>query len=148
MAIVGILAVTMSVSFSRNVYDTQLTADRVRSAISYAQKLAVSSRRVVTVNFASSTITFDLCRNFTPDTVTTCPSLLASIALPDGAASIIPPAAIVKFATDSGLNSFKFDPQGRPDLVSALVVRVGNQSGTSVVGGSTVTVEAESGYAH
>ena len=147
ISIAAILAVTMSASFSRNVYDTQLTADRLRSAVSYAQKLAIASRRVVTLNFASTTVTVDLCQNFTDNTTDACPALSTAIALPDGRTNVPTPTSTVNFGTNSPANSFKFDAQGRPDLASPMIVTVGVLSGGSVVPGSTVTIEAETGYA-
>lgn len=148
MVIVGVLAITISASFSRNVYDAKLVTDRIRSTISYAQKLAVSSRRVVTVNIASTTVTVDLCQQSISATSAACPALSSSITLPTGFTSVPMPTASVRLGTNPGtITSFKFDPQGRPDLSATLAVNIGDMNGATFVTRGTVSVELETGYA-
>ncbi len=127
MVIVGILAVFVAPRFfDANVFKSRGFADQVQASLRYAQKIAIAQRGFVCVTFTATTVSLW--------TGTTCGTPLPSstgsgnyvVTSPSSSITISPVPATLSF---NGL--------GQP-----------NAATTVVAGGSTITVEAETGYVH
>ncbi|BBI98647.1 hypothetical protein FGKAn22_03400 [Ferrigenium kumadai] len=128
MMIIGILAAVVAPRFfDNNVFQSRGFADQVRASLRYAQKVAIAQRRFVCAAFTNNSVTL------TVGATAACGTNLQS---PDGAAAyVIVAPSNVTFATQPA--NFNFNEFGRP---SAAV--------SGVIDGSTIAVEAETGYVH
>ena len=109
-------------------FNTEGFANRAAAMVRYAQKLAINQRRTVAVVITGSNI--QLCY-----TDTACSG--GSVHQPPGTSAF-------SFDTPSGValsgSSFSFSPLGRPSAGASITV-------TGDIA-RTITVEAETGYAH
>ena len=129
MVIIGILAAVAAPRFfNANVFQSRGFADQVQASLRYAQKIAIAQRRFVCVSFTASTVS--LSTGTTNACGTPLPSSTGSgnyvVTSPAGSITISPVPPTLNF---NGL--------GQP-----------NAATTVVAGGSTITVEAETGYVH
>lgn len=126
--IIGVLAVVaVPRFFDSNVFQSRGFADQVTASLRYAQKVAIAQRRFVCAAFTNDSV------ELTIGATAACGTALQS---PTGEANYVVTApAGVTFATQPA--DFSFDALGRPSTAT---------SGT--IGGSTITVEAETGYVH
>ncbi len=131
VTVIGIAAILAAFAFSRiNVasFDTEGFANRAAAMVRYAQKIAISQRRMVFVVIAGNTLS--LC--------------YTTAACGGGAVHEPPGTGAFSFSAPSGVTlagaNFSFDALGRPSA-----------GGTITVTGDvarTITVEAETGYVH
>ncbi|MBI4808359.1 MAG: prepilin-type N-terminal cleavage/methylation domain-containing protein [Nitrosomonadales bacterium] len=121
IVLVGIISVVALPRFASNdAFRARATADQVAAALRYAQKTAIASHGVVTVNISAAA---------TPDCGTTVTAGAIDCKIPDSV------------TIDKPLPwSVGFDAMGRPvpNIGDAVVV------GTT----TTITIEAETGYVH
>jgi MSHA pilin protein MshC len=119
IVIIGILAVAAVPRFFDNdVFQARGTADQVRAALRYGQKVAIAQHRNVIVTITSAAI---------PDcgTALTGGNIACAVS---NKVTISPPITVT------------FNALGQPVPPNTVV--------TSVVGSTTITVEAETGYVH
>lgn len=129
IVIVGILAVFVAPRiFDANLFKARGFADQVQATLRYAQKEAIAQRRFVCVSFTATTVSL-----FTGPTIscgTPFPSISGSgnyvVTSPSSSITISPVPA-----------SLAFNGLGQP-----------NAQAIVVAGGTTITVEAETGYVH
>jgi MSHA pilin protein MshC len=140
MVIIGILAAVVAPRFFNvNVFQSRGFADQVQASLRYAQKTAISQRRLVCVTFPSTTrVVLRTAANFAD---IACNTDLAS---PSGSY----PAGQTTYTVDApngvtlgGAVAFNFDALGRPNFAAALPIAV---SGAT----NNIVVEAETGYVH
>lgn len=118
IVIVGIVAVAAVPRFFDNdVFQARGTADQVRAALRYGQKVAIAQHRDVTVTVTAAA---------NPDCGTVLVGGNISCAVSDKV-TVSPPVSVT------------FNALGQP---------VPNAAVSSVVGTTTITVEAETGYVH
>jgi MSHA pilin protein MshC len=135
MVIAGILAaVAVPRMVGRTSFDTRGFADQLAASVRFAQKLAVSQRRDVSVHLAANDAT--LCYS----TLVPCPA--ASQAPGPGGEKPYTVSAPGGVAIASPLAVLTFDAGGRPNIAAQLDIQV-NGSGTH-----HVLVEQETGYVH
>lgn len=131
MVVVGILAVFVAPRFfDANIFKARGFADQVQATLRYAQKEAIAQRRFVCVSFTATTVS--LFTGATIPCATPFPSISGSgnyvVTSPSSSITISPvPAALA------------FNGLGQPQP---------NAQATVVAGGTTITVEAETGYVH
>jgi len=138
MVIVGILAAIVAPKFfDRGTFDSRGFYDQTIATLRYAQKAAISQRRLVCVTFPSNTrVVLRTAANFTD---TSCnPDLQnPSGSYPLGVTTytIDAPAGV----TLSGQADFNFDALGRPSAAQSISV-------SDYV--TAIRVVAETGYVH
>lgn len=132
MIIIGVLAAAVAPRFyDIDVFKSRGFADQVQATLRYAQKAAIAQRRNVCVAFTSSTIAVSSAS--TSGTESPCNFYLTSPTGQSGVWITAPPD--IAFSTVPA--GFKFDSLGKPS------------AGTiGVIGVTTITVEAETGYVH
>jgi MSHA pilin protein MshC len=131
IVIVGILAVFVAPRlFSASIFQARGFADQVQATLRYAQKEAIAQRRFACVSFTSTTVT--LWTGTTIPCGTPFPAISGSgnyvVTSPSSSITISPVPA-----------SLAFNGLGQPQP---------NAQTTVVAGGTTITVEAETGYVH
>ena len=126
IVIAGILAAFAASKVSPNALKSGVFAGELRSAVRYAQKLAVAQRRNVFVVVNSGSVGLCYDAGCTGQVKNVSGSWFQSVA-PSGASI--------------GGATFFFDSLGRPNPGGALVFA--DSSGTQ-----TITIEAESGFVH
>lgn len=134
MVIIGIIAAVAAPRFfDNNVFQSRGFADQVQASLRYAQKIAIAQRRFVCVDLSSNTITLtiDTAPITTAHTTAACGTALT---LPSGGAYSISRAGVTITPAPA---SFNFDALGKPNAGASLLV-----------GTTTITVEAETGYVH
>ena len=135
MVIAGILAtVAVPRLIGRTSFDTRGFSDQLAATVRFAQKLAVSQRRDVSVHLTANDAT--LCY----DTIAPCAA--ASQAPGPGGEKPYTVTAPNGVAIASPVTVLTFDRGGRPDTVAQLDIPV-NGTGTH-----HVLVEQETGYVH
>lgn len=122
IVILGIIAVVALPRFADNdAFRDRAAADQARAALSYAQKVAIASHGAVTATI----------RNRIPPEASNCGTAVAAGAL----ACVLPDDVVL-----SGVALVTtFDFMGRP---------FPNAAASAVVGGTTINIEAETGYVH
>lgn len=132
IVIIGVLAAAVAPKFyDIDVFQSQGFADQAQASLRYAQKVAIAQRRNVCVAFTASTIAASAAS--ASGTGSACDTNLVS---PSGQTGyLITAPSNVTFSIIPA--DFKFDLVGKPSV------------GTSgVIGTTTITVEAETGYVH
>ncbi len=134
IVIVGVLAAAVAPKFfDIDVFQSQGFADQAQASLRYAQKVAIAQRRNVCVAFTASTIAASAASASASGTGSACDTNLIS---PSGQAGyLITAPSNVTFSTIPA--GFKFDSVGKPSV-----------STSGVIGTTTITVEAETGYVH
>jgi len=138
MVIVGILAAMVAPRFfERNTFDTRGFYDQTISTLRYAQKTAISQRRLVCVTFpTSSRIVLSTTLNFTDVNCTTNPANLQnpSGTYPAGQATytVDAPSGV----TLTGAVAFNFNALGQTTTAVAPIT----------VGSYTINIDQETGY--
>ncbi len=129
LAIMGILAVyVLPRFFTVSVYQERGFADQVQAVLRYAQKAAIAQHRVVCAAYTASParLALSITVNTSCDTALNVPAGSVSyIEAPTGVAFSMTPATVT------------FDALGRPNAAASVTV-----------GAATITIEAETGYAH
>lgn len=119
MVIVGILAVAVLPRFfTVSEFEDRGSADQVKSLLRFAQKTAIAQHQNITVAISGGAASPNCTTTLSPAT----PHLTCA----------------VKSAVSGGGN-YTFDALGRP---------VPNAAASLTVGGTTLTIEAETGYVH
>ncbi len=130
MVIVGILAVVAAPRFfDNNVFQSRGFADQVQASLRYAQKIAIAQRRFVCVTFTATTV------SLTTGTTNACLGGALQSLTGSGNYVITSPASSITISPVPA--TLNFNGLGQP-----------NAATTVVTGGSTITVEAETGYVH
>jgi MSHA pilin protein MshC len=142
MTIAGVLAaVAVPRMVDRSAFQTHGGAAEIRTALRYAQKLALAKNREVCV---ATTATPDLTLTFNP-TTTIGAACGSQVIRPDGSS----PNYTVTLPAGIGLvpiTAFRFNAQGRPTNNAGALL---NAVTTLTVGGSAqILVEPETGYVH
>ncbi len=133
IVIAGILAATMVPRWGGDTgFEVRGFRDEVASALRYAQKSAVASRRRVCVSFAADALSVTIDSSFGAND---CALVLNGAS---GDPLVVTAEGGAGFAVLP--SSLAFDPLGRPS--AALVLQFSNLPGLPV------TVEAETGYVH
>lgn len=122
LVIAGILAAFALPRLTDSETRASWYVEQVRAAVRYGQRQAVAQRRTVYVNVQPAQV--QLC--YASD----CSTLLTQLA--NGQPYVLPAPSSV---TLSPVGTFSFDALGRPSAGQSIVV-----------GGSTITVLAETGY--
>lgn len=132
IVIIGVLAAAVAPRFyDVDVFQSQGFAGQVQAALRYAQKAAIAQRRNVCVAFTDSTVAVSSAS--ASGAASACDTNLLSPTRQAG--YLITAPANITFSTIP--QGFKFDSLGKPSV------------GTSgVIGTTTITVEAETGYVH
>ena len=134
--VIGIAAILTAVAFSRiNVasFDTEGFANQVSATLRYAQKIAISQRRNVTVAVSTSAVSL------------TYPDIGQPVRQPPGTdpfALSVPTAKGVSLGGTLTGSSFTFSALGKPTTSGTITVSGGD------IAPITITVEAETGYVH
>lgn len=124
MVIVGILAVAVLPRFfTVSTFEDRGSADQVKALLKFAQKTAIAQHTNIAVDIAQST---------PPDCTTT---LCNSTTTP----SCATPKLTCKVKSSAPTKTVTFDALGRP---------VPNAAASATVGGTTITIEGETGYVH
>jgi MSHA pilin protein MshC len=141
LTVIGVLAaVAVPRMVDRSAFQTHGGAAEIRTALRYAQKLALAKNRDVCVitNPAGLALRFE----DPPVAGTVCNQNVTRVG---GNPPPTPPAATTYTVTlpagiglIASLANFSFDPQGRPNAAVNLTVG----------GSALITVEAETGYVH
>lgn len=127
IVIIGVLAAVVAPRFADNdVFQSRGFSDQVQASLRYAQKVAIAQRHYVCVAFTASQLAL---------TVGSTPACGVALNLPAGSVNYInAPSGITISPVPV---NFYFDSLGKPSM------------GTSgVIGTTTITVEAETGYVH
>lgn len=136
IVIAGILAATMVPRWGGDTgFEARGFRDEVASALRYAQKAAVASRRRVCVSFASTSLSASIDSTFGAND---CESGAISLIGPRGEPLAVAAKGTAAFSAVPGM--LVFDPLGRPDAGMTLQF--------ADLGGLPVTVEAGTGYVH
>lgn len=130
IAIVGILSIVATATFSRRVFDTAVFAQQLESAIAYAQKAAVAKRRTVTVTVTAANASFAICK------ANPCGATVALLLSEGTGATLTAPSGV----TLAPATTFSFLPSGEPSAAVTITV--------SGDGARNVVVEAQTGYVH
>jgi MSHA pilin protein MshC len=130
MVIVGIIAAVAVPRFSgSSVFQSRGFADQVQASLRYAQKIAIAQRRFVCVSFTATTVSLSTGTTFACSGGA-LPSLTGG-----GNYVITSPASSITISSFPA--TLYFNGLGRP-----------NAGAPVVIGSSTITVEAETGYVH
>lgn len=132
LIIAGILAAFAFSRINTASFDTEGYANQVAAAVRYAQKIAVSQRRNVTVTVSASAVSLTYPNNGG-----------APVQQPPGTDAFVvnKPSAVTLSGTLSG-GSFTFSALGKPSTSGTIIVSGGD------IAPVTITVEAETGYVH
>lgn len=136
--VVGILAATIMPRFANRAdFDQAGFHDQAASALQYARKIAVASRRYVCITGNTTGLSFQLDPRL-PESVTVPPTCSVAISLPGannscGTNKICPPSSVTL-----GASSFYFDPQGRASATTTI----------TMTGQPSIRVEQGTGYVH
>lgn len=130
--IIGVLAVVAIPRLTRGVFDDAKLYDESLAALRYAQRTAVAQQRTVCVTFSGNTqLSLTYASAYGSAVCDT------SLVAPGGStASYVVTAA--GSATYTATPTFSFDRVGRPTSAQTITLSSGR----------TITVEAETGYAH
>ena len=133
--VIGVVAILSAFAVSRintTSFNTEGYANQVRAAIRFAQKIAISQRRNVTVTVSSSDVSLTY-----PDVGN------AAVHMPPGTAAFIvtKPSGVSLSGSLAG-TSFTFSALGKPGSSGTVVVSGGDISPITII------VEAETGYVH
>lgn len=131
IAIAGVLAAVLIPRLSASSFDEARLHQDTVTALRYAQRTAVAYQRTVCATFTSTQLTLTYDANYGG---TSCSG---SLPAPGGNA----PAYVVKAAgsaTYASASTFNFDRIGKPSASQTITLS----------GGSTITVENETGYVH
>ncbi len=119
MVIIGILAaVVMPRFFDNSVFQNRGAADQVKAALRYGQKVAIAQHRIVIVSMAVAASS-------------DCGTVLVAGNVSCTISNSVTPAP--------SFHNVSFDALGRP---------VPNGPDSVSVGGTTITIEQETGYVH
>ncbi len=126
IVILGILAVVAIPRMSNAEYRTQEFRDKVVSALRYAQKSAVSHRRMVCVTFTTTTVTLTMDTN--ADLV--CDGNDTPLLLPGSNSSVLnsPDAGKAAFAASDNLAALTFRSDGTAIANRTLSIPVSGQA--------------------
>lgn len=127
LVIAGILTAFAAATISTRSFDTQGVADQATAAVRYAQRLAISQRRNVTVTIASNAVSLTY-----PD----APLSGAAVREPSSSSPFTVSKSGITITASSG--SFTFNALGRPSAGGTITI-TGD-------GSRTITIEAETGY--
>ena len=134
MLIAAILAVFASAGLNTRQFDTVTFAEEVRAQISYAQKIAVASRRPVTVRVIGNSIRLSRCTDFACSSNPDIETIRGGLSLTPKSGSGI------TIGTTAPAGSFVFDAAGN----TPTTVDVTLQGDVTVV----VRIEGGTGYVH
>jgi MSHA pilin protein MshC len=141
LIIVGILAITVAPKFlSNNTFKQAGFAEEMKSAVRYAQKLAIAQRRFVCVEFSGTNaliLTMDIATDPSVNSTTTCPAATA-ISIPGRAANSVSNSAAT-FTITPATSHFYFNAAGKPSFTAPITVNVN---------GNLFVIESETGYVH
>jgi MSHA pilin protein MshC len=135
VVVIGIATILAAFAIARintASFDTEGYANQVRAAIRYAQKIAISQRRNVTVTVSAGAVSL------------TYPDIGgAAVRMPPGtdAFTVSKPSGASLSGTLSS-TSFTFSALGRPTAAGTIIVSGGD------IAPITITVESETGYVH
>ena len=143
MIVIAIMAYVAVPRFSMlDGYDEAGYRDKVKAALQYARKAAISHRRFVCVSTAGNDVTLTIESVVPESTAGTCPT---SLPLPATDRSCSP-AAANKVCHPTGVTltsgTIIFSAEGRPTVGAGTYTVAGSH------GSETITVESESGYVH
>ncbi|MDO9008206.1 MAG: prepilin-type N-terminal cleavage/methylation domain-containing protein [Thiobacillus sp.] len=143
MTIAGVLAAVMGPRMvDRTAFQTHGSTAEIRTALRYAQKLALAKNREVCV-VAAVPSTLTLRFNSTPVLGAACNAAVSRLG-ENTPYTVTVPANIGLASVP--VTAFRFNGQGQPTSNSAVPL---NTSVTLTVGGGTqVTVERDTGYVH
>jgi len=144
LLIIGVLAIVILPRFANTTsYNQTGFHDQLQSALQYARKIAVASRRNVCVRATAAQIVFrvdpQLPEGVTPNCAAAQDGSKVALALPGGSVSALTPPAGLVLTPSATAASFWFDPSGR---ASAAAITVG------ISGQPPISVEQETGYVH
>jgi MSHA pilin protein MshC len=138
MVIIGILATVALPKFAeQSTFDRRGFYDQTLSALRYAQKTAIASRRDVCVTFGTSPSSISLSIAPTSGTGVACSLSLRG---PTGTGPYLI-SAKSSVAYSGSPSNFRFDALGRPSPNATQALQV---SGLAL----TITIERETGYVH
>lgn len=146
MTIAGVLAaVAVPRMVDRSAFQTHGGAAEIRTALRYAQKLALAKNRKICVTITPPTSMALMVEN----PVAPAAPCNQDVVRVGGNPSPTPPAITTYTVTlptginlASSANTFSFDNFGRPSIIAGVSLTIG--AGAPV----TVTVEPETGYVH
>lgn len=142
IVLVGVLVVAVAPNMNvLNTFDGAGYRDKVRGALEFARKAAVSERRNVRVSLAANNLTFDVDNDVSDGAgAGTYPRILALPALDRACGNITNSVCAPAGVTLNGpVAVLVFSPLGRPSAGAVYTV------GPAAL---TITVEAETGYVH
>jgi len=141
LIIVGILAIAVAPKFlSSSTFKQAGFAEEMKSAVRYAQKLAIAQRRFVCVEFSGAntlTLTMDIATDPAVSSTTTCPAATA-IAISGRAANSVSNSDAT-FTTTPATSRFYFNAAGKPSFTAPITINVN---------GNRFIIEADTGYVH
>ncbi len=131
MVIAGILSVFAISRINTQSFDTEGYANQVAAAVRYAQRIAISQRRNVTVTLSAGAIALSY------------PDIGAPVRQPPGGDpfTINKPSGVTIGGTLAG-GSVTFSALGRPTPAGTIIVSGGD------IPAITLTIESETGYVH
>lgn len=137
IVIAGILAATMAPRWRGDTgFETRGFRDEVASALRYAQKTAVASRRRVCVSFTATSLSATIDSAFDANDCHVAGAI--SLIGPEGAPLAVSAQGTATFSPVPGM--LIFDTQGRPGGGATLQF--------ADLGGMPIRVEAGTGYVH
>ena len=147
MTIAGVLAAVMGPRMvDRTAFQTHGGAAEIRTALRYAQKLALAKNREVCVTTTAGDLTLML------NPITTLGAPCNANVLRPGADPVSEPTLIVVLPTGiTPVPTFRFNGQGRPTSNAAVPIPLNAAVPLTVGSGGapvTVLVEPETGYVH
>lgn len=150
IVLIGILAAVAAPKLTGNSGTSGPTfTEMARSTLRYAQKSAIASRRLVCAEIDTSTIKLRIASNAN---ASSCDKPLSG---PVDDAQVVLDANDKQFQGDTGIaaaspgsligSSLNFDALGRPLSAGSTLTQ---KATLTIKNGSTISVEAESGYVH
>ena len=138
IVIIGIMgAAVVPRFFERNSFDSRGFYDQTLATFRYAQKAAISQRRLVCITFpTTSSIVLKTTANFADVNCTTNPVELKNPNNPSGYVTYTVNAS--GGASLTGAAAFNFDALGRTTTLVAPIT----------IGSYTITIDQETGYVH
>ena len=134
VVVIGIATILSALAIARintASFDTEGFANQLAATIRYAQKIAISQRRNVTVAVSTSTVSL------------TYPDVGQPVRQPPGTDAFTLNVPTAKGVSLGGtLGTFTFSALGKPSSSGTLIVSGGE------IAPITITVEAETGYVH
>jgi MSHA pilin protein MshC len=129
LIILGILSAVVIAKFTDKAgFQSRGFADQVQTSLRYAQKIAIAQRRYVCVAFTATSVSLSI------GTTNACGTPLQSLT-GSGNYVVTSPASSITISPVPA--TLYFNALGQPSAATAVVI-----------GGSTTTVEAETGYVH